>query len=150
MTRGVRKMYDTKFNICADFVRYLMISHDSCAYYLERPLVKMRRGREHSSITTKKGIYFSEERMTLKSMHKFYSDSQVLPISRIHYYHALSRHFFKEALYHLRNDRKNTGRMLMMQASILNPFDKQIRGVMLKEYLPRRIFNSLLSLKKSL
>lgn len=147
MMRDLKIFYDSRLKICNDFENYLKICHNHFVYFVNKPLVKMRRGEEHRTVSGNKESRFIEEQIVLKNIYRHFSKTTTLPVTFRHYSKAMSKQLFKEARYYIEKGCENKGKQLLIRAFILYPSDKKIRSLMYREYLPRPLLNSLLYVK---
>lgn len=138
-TRHIRSIfYNTSLLVCNDFEHNLRLVHDYPIIEICHPLVKMRRGREHHTMSSDGELNFKIERKILRIIRSEFS--QVDPkVSTVHYAQAMSNHFFKEGMFYGGEGRIGKGLSLVLKALMYNPFN----GRIYKSLIPRTIIGLL-------
>jgi glycosyltransferase involved in cell wall biosynthesis len=148
MMRDVDIIYDPKFKICNDFKNHLRVCHDNIVYFCKEPLVKVRRGDNYSSVSSGKEARFKEERLVLRSIYKEFSNSSTLPITYYHYRESMTEQMLKEAKHYLNIGNTKKAKILIMKAFVLNRSNKTAFRMFVNTFLPIRLLNLLVSIKK--
>lgn len=95
----LNNFYRMDMECCNDFEFILRIAHDYDIYEIERPLVKMRRGEGHNSISAMRQLNFLAQRQILKLIYKKYKAGEP-KVTKKHYRQAMRNQLGKERQYY--------------------------------------------------
>jgi len=134
--------YDPSLPVCSDFEHQLRVAHDYPIFEISHPLVKLRRGRGHSSMTSHRELNFWAERRILKMIHQRYRRSYP-KVTKVHYARAMSNQLLKESRYYASQGNVKKAIVLLALALTYNPFNLGIYGLIARKMLPDRLVSLL-------
>jgi len=128
--------FTEQYKIANDFNNYLQICHDHPICFIKQPLVKIRRGAGHASLSSNRRSLFREERRIIKNAYALYSNCDYLPITFFVYSRAMSCQLIKEGRFYFKNGYTLKSALFMLGAVIYNPIDADNWRVIAECFLP--------------
>ncbi len=150
LLRSPAPEYISMFKIVNDYLAYLKLCHKHKIYFISEPLVKMRRGKNHFSLCSKRTQLFCEERRLLKYIHKLYSKSKQLSVASSIYFQAMSHQLRKETIYYANQGFRWRSKLSAVKAFLYSPLDKRSWGFLLKIFFSEKVYKKILKIKKFL
>jgi len=142
--------YITKFKIVNDFFSNLQYIHDYPVFYVRKPVIKIRRGDSHNSLSSKKGLLFREERIVLYDIYKLYTRHVSLPVTSSVYRKAMSIQLRKEGWYFMAKGYRMKGKLLSIKSFFYTPFSKRALVFMIENCFPSKIVKFMVRIKRFL
>lgn len=128
--------YVDRYTIVNDFFNYLQLLHSNQAYFCKEALIKIRRGRNHNSLSSNKNFLFGEERKLLKEIKNLYGDKEEHAVLSSYYNKAMSNQSLKEARFYLKKGEYIKARILRIESFFYKFLQK---GALMKRL--KTIFN---------
>ena len=114
--------YCAELQVAQDYEHQLRLTHDHSIYEYLSPLVKMRRGQNHQSLTSKKELNYKTERRILAMIHRRYKDAQPR-ITKLDYVRALSNQLWREGHQWRRDGDLPKALRRFLASSLVNPLN---------------------------
>lgn len=120
-------LYDPQFPVCNDLDHKLRVTHDYPILEVPYPLVKMRHGDGHKSLTAQRELNFLAERQILRSIYMRYRRSHP-EVKRTIYLRAVSQQLLKESQYHAEQRQSKSAICKLVQAAAYYPLHLRSYG----------------------
>lgn len=125
--------------IVSDWEQWMAAAqHYDAAYELGEPMVEMLRDEEHDNLASRTGQVLQEEKTILKRVRREFASGSP-PVTRRHFWKAMSNYYVRELRYRLREERDYAGAVRTAAKSFMyNPFNKTLYYEYAKTIHPRK------------
>lgn len=124
------QFYNPNFPTANDIEHNFRVTHDYKIWEISHPLVKLRRGQNHQSMSSNQRQMFDAERQIIKLIHQEYRSLKP-KVNWFHYTRAISNRLIKEGKFYLQRRSLKQAVKLFFLALIYNPFQvTRIRNIL--------------------